>query len=179
MPTNNSPSLAATEPSYNPAQLIKDGQIVANEWTCLTSVPEEGTALPSGKLLVPLALWQQRRDELSQAEAVGVWLDVDQSPKLIADDLPQLSLVAVNFPVFTDGRGFSYARELREQHQYQGEIRAIGAFLRDQLHYLRRCGVNSFALETAELEPALESLQVFSDAYQASIDSPEPLFRRR
>ena len=85
----------------------------------------------------------------------------------------------VNFPVFTDGRGFSYARELRERG-LRGELRAGGHFIRDQLTYLQRCGFNAFQMaDEAELEAALASLADFSEHYQASIDQPLPLFRRR
>ena len=90
-----------------------------------------------------------------------------------------LSFVAVDFPKFMDGRGFSYARELREQRRYQGEIRAVGDFIRDQLFYMKRCGFSSYALPSDELEAALASLNDFSESYQSSVDQPLPLFRRR
>ena len=170
---------STNEPCYNPATVIRDGEVIANEWQWLPADTTEGTELPEGKLIVPLHLWQRCREQLQDRSGLGVWLDSDQPPALIAGDLDRFELVAVNFPVFTDGRGFSYGRELREQHGFSGELRAIGAFIRDQLHYLRRCGFNAFALETAEQQSALDSLRVFSEAYQASIDQPEPLFRRR
>ena len=103
----------------------------------------------------------------------------DESPKLIADSLDALPMVAIDFPKFADGRGFSYARELREQHRFEGEIRAIGDFMRDQLFYLQRCGVNSFALDNDGLEAALASLKDFDECYQPGVDQPLPLFRRR
>jgi uncharacterized protein (DUF934 family) len=95
------------------------------------------------------------------------------------EHLDDLALVVINFPVFTDGRGFSYARELRERG-FKGELRASGNFIRDQLTYLRRCGFNAFSMaDDAQLASALDSLSDFSESYQAAPDQPLPLFRRR
>lgn len=119
--------------------------------------------------------------ELAVAEGgqLAVILQPDQPPSIIADRLDELSLVAINFPAFTDGRGFSTARELRELG-FSGEIRAMGFFIRDQLFYMQRCGFNAFQFaQDTDLESCLASLSDFSDAYQASIDQPEPLFLRR
>ena len=102
-----------------------------------------------------------------------------QAPAPLLPYLVEIELDAVNLPVFTDGRGFSYARELRERG-YRGELRATGHFLRDQLTYLRRCGFDAFQMaDETDLEAALERLEDFSEHYQASIDQPLPLFRRR
>jgi uncharacterized protein (DUF934 family) len=140
-------------------KLIKDGAVVEDSW--------------SGELLTPEQLPDARGNDL------GVILEPDQPPSMIQSSLERVALVAVNFPVFTDGRGFSYARELRELG-FEGEIRAVGSFIRDQLFYLKRCGFNAFQLEgEADLDACLGSLGDFSDAYQASVDQPEPLFRRR
>ena len=159
-----------------PHRIIKDDQIIEDNWIVLAKDAEE---VPEGQVIVPCGLWQKQRDQLTGRGSLGVWLDSDESPKLIANDLEQFDLVAVNFPVFTDGRGFTYGRELREQHDYRKEVRAIGDFMRDQLFYLRRCGFNAFALENTSIDAALESLSVFSDSYQAAIDQPQPRFRRR
>jgi len=159
-----------------PHKIIKDNLIVEDNWTVLAKDAEN---VPEGAFIVPYTLWQKQKDQLTGRGSLGVWLDSDESPKLIANDLDQFDLVAINFPVFTDGRGFTYGRELREQHGYNKEIRAIGDFMRDQLFYLHRCGFNAFALENTSIEAALESLSVFSDSYQAAIDQPQPRFRRR
>lgn len=159
-----------------PHKIIKDDLIVEDNWTVLDKDAENA---PEGAVIVPYNLWQEKKDQLTDRGSLGVWLDSDESPKLIANDLDQFELIAINFPVFTDGRGFTYGRELREQHGYTNEIRAIGDFMRDQLFYLRRCGFNAFALENTSIEAALDSLSVFSDSYQAAIDQPQPRFRRR
>ncbi len=94
-------------------------------------------------------------------------------------NLEQIELIVINFPAFTDGRGFSYARHLRERG-YRGELRAGGHFIRDQLTYLRRCGFDAFQMaDEPDLEAVLESLSDFTEFYQAADDQPLPLFRRR
>lgn len=159
-----------------PTKIIKDATIVDDNWQLLE---KDSNSIPEGAVIVPLAIWQSEKEQLSGREQIGVWLDSDESPSLIADELEHFQLIAVNFPAFADGRGFSYGRELREKHGYTGEIRAIGQFMRDQLYYLQRCGFNAFELNGFELEPALNSLKDFSESYQAGIDQPTPLFRRR
>ena len=116
---------------------------------------------------------------LENKDNSAVQLEPDQAPAALLADLDKLSTVAINFPAFTDGRGFSYARELRERG-YKGELRATGHFIRDQLHYLSRCGFNAFEFDNEpSLADALQSLDDFSEHYQASPEQPNPLFRRR
>lgn len=158
-------------------QLIKHGAVQNDSWQLLREVPEG--ELPAGQIIVPQPYWQANREALLTRGNVAVWLASDQAPALIADDLAQLPLVAIDFPLFTDGRGFSYGRALREHHGYKAEVRAIGQFLRDQLYYLSRCGFDAFAIETADPQAAIDSLYDFSDSYQAAIDQPQPRFRRR
>ncbi|HUH37156.1 MAG TPA: DUF934 domain-containing protein [Spongiibacteraceae bacterium] len=166
-------------PDISPAEIIRDGQRVPNRHILLGERDAVDIEIPDGPLIVPLALWQARQAELRGRADLGVWLDSDQPPAAIAADLEAFTVIAINFPVFTDGRGFSYARALRKRHHYKGELRAIGPFIRDQLFYMHRCGFNAYALATDDLDSALQSLEVFSDAYQASYDRAEPLFRRR
>lgn len=164
-------------------KLIKDGAIVPNEWTLLDK-PEGDAAsqeVPAGKVIVPLSVWLAQKESLQQRSDIGVWLDSGELASELGDDAKNLPLVAVHFPLFMDGRGFSTARLLRERFGFAGELRAIGYFLRDQLCYLKRCGVNAFEFTHNEisLEDALESLNDFTEYYQASVDQPLPLFRRR
>lgn len=159
-----------------PNKIIKDGAVVDDKWQVLDA---EATEVPDGAVIVPLSLWNEQKDALAQRDQLGIWLNSDESPQLIADSLASFAVIAINFPAFADGRGFTYGRELREQHKYQGEIRAIGEFIRDQLFFLKRCGFNAFALDGVDLDNALDSFADFSDAYQAAIDQPEPLFKRR
>jgi len=81
---------------------------------------------------------------IARDSAVGVCLASSEAPSEIADDLPHLSLVALDFPAFTDGRAYSSARLLRERHEYRGEVRAVGDVLIEQLHFMDRAGFDSF-----------------------------------
>lgn len=161
-----------------PEMIIKNRQVVPNPWQRLTADTPVDITLPAEEtsIIVPLSLWQARREELLQRPVLGLCLEPDEDPSLIAADLEHFAVIAVHFPVFTDGRGFSAARLLRERYAYKGEIRAVGAFIRDQLFYLQRCGVDAFALETSDPHAALASLDDFSIAYQAAVDRP-PHFR--
>jgi uncharacterized protein (DUF934 family) len=163
-------------------QLIKNGEVVSDSWLLLREISATDTAaaeLPSGKIIVPANYWLEHRESLIARGDAAVWLGSDQAPALIADDLELLPLIAIDFPIFTDGRGFSSGRTLREHYGYKGEVRAIGEFIRDQLYYLSRCGFDAFALTTSDPHAALASLSDFSNGYQASIDQPTPHFRRR
>ncbi len=165
-------------------KLIKDRAIVEDQWQLLDKPEGEATAaeVPAGQVIVPLSVWQAQKETLSaRTGEIGVWLDSDETADQLGGDAKALPLVAVNFPAFADGRGFSAARLLRERYGFTGELRAIGHFVRDQLCYLKRCGVNAFrfADESVDLTSAMESLDDFTESYQTSVDQPIPLFRRR
>lgn len=167
----------------NGPKLIKDGAIVENTWELLAKPEGEASevAVPAGQMIVPLSVWKAQQAQLSQRSDVGVWLDSDEVAEDIGEDANRFAVIGVNFPGFMDGRAFSTARILRERYGFKGELRAVGNFIRDQLCYLRRCGVNAFAFAKPEtdLEAALKSLNDFNEYYQASVDQPLPLFRRR
>ena len=159
----------------------RDARVEAEVWRYAGLPGEEETTLPAGRVVVPLSLWLEKRDELAaRREPVGVWLKPDDEPAALAADLSQLALIAVYFPKFADGRGYSTAFLLRTRHGYKGELRAIGDVGRDQLFLLRRCGFDSFAL-AAHRDPdtAVAGLNDFSLPYQGSVDDPLPLFRKR
>lgn len=158
--------------------LLKNGSIVEDSWQLL-GAEEASQTLPDTNIIVPLQTWLALRESLSQRNALGVWLDSDEQVSEIADDLSTLAIVAINFPAFADGRGFSLARILRDQFRYDGEIRAIGDVLVDQLFYMQRCGFDAFALrDDQNPDVAIEALSTFSERYQAASDQPTPLFRR-
>ena len=163
------------------AKLIKDGAIVDNEWTLLTQQQVDESGVPAtGAVIVPLAVWLADKAALQARKDVAVWLDAGEEPEALADDLAALPMIAINFPVFRDGRGYSYARELRQRFNYQGEIRAIGDVLQDQLFYMWRCGFNAYDVRAdRDLEEALRGLNVFTVTYQGDVHTPEPIYRRR
>jgi uncharacterized protein (DUF934 family) len=109
-----------------------------------------------------------------------VVLEPTDDPRSLAERLPGLKVVAVNFPKYGDGRGYSIGRLLRERYGYRGELRAIGVVARDHLQLLAQCGFDSFQLREGEdAQAALAGLDDFSESYQASAAQPVPLFRRR
>jgi len=161
-------------------RLIKHRAIVEDRWTLLRdagSLSDVPTGVP---VIVPLALWLQERVALATRGEVGVWLKPDDDPELLAEDAEGLPLIAIDFPKFGDGRGYSTARLLRSRYVFAGELRAIGDVLHDQLYFLHQCGFDAFAVRTdRSLEDALKGLADFSDGYQATVRQPVPLFRRR
>ena len=103
--------------------IIKQGQLRPDDWNLLRQ--DENGQLPEtaagGNVIVPLADWLERRAFWrSHAARVGVWLSPDDDPARLLADLPELELIAVDFPAFTDGRGYSHARLLRERYAYRG-----------------------------------------------------------
>ena len=164
------------------AAIIRQRQVVADSWQLLKPAADGTVALPDdGDVIVPLAVWRSQRDALlDRAGGLGVWLDANDDPAHIAGDLAHFAVIAVNFPQFTDGRGYSIGRLLRERYGWRGELRAVGDVLRDQLFYLTRCGFDAFVLRDGEdANAALAAFDDFSEGYQASVERPQPLFRRR
>ncbi|CAG4888175.1 DUF934 domain-containing protein [Paraburkholderia saeva] len=169
------------------ASIIKNRAIVSDDWTVVRAA-EDGTlpaveALPAGKVIVPFALWTASRDALTASRNAGeiaVWLEPDSDPADIVGDFEKVALIAIDFPVFRDGRGYSIARLLRERYGYKGEIRAIGDVLRDQVRLMYRCGFDAFAVrEDRDISDAMKAFDDFTVQYQGAVDDPLPLFRRR
>jgi uncharacterized protein (DUF934 family) len=171
------------------AKIIKDKRLQDDAWQVLPLSEEQtpeallALELPENPVLVPLALWRLRADELcprANAGTLGVWLAPGDDPKEIADDVDNFAVIGVSFPKFADGRGFSTGRLLRERYGYKGELRAFGDISRDQLFYLSRVGFNSFVFPAGrDAEDALPSFNDFPETYQGATDRPDPLFRRR
>ena len=168
--------------SDTPTYLIKNKTIVADDWVTLR--PERGTApdsvtIPEGKIIVPLVVWQNRKAELKSRTHIGVWLASDERPEELAEDIDHFTVIAVDFPKFADGRGYSIAFNLRSRLGYTGELRAIGDILRDQLFYLSRVGFDAFSPRPErKIEDVIKGLDDFSVKYQTSWDEKAPLFRR-
>jgi uncharacterized protein (DUF934 family) len=152
--------------------LIKlvDGQarLVDDPWTLLREAQE---SLPSGPLILPLALWR---------EEDGLLLQPDDEVEALVPLFDRLPLIAIDFPSFRDGRGYSQAYLLRTRLGWRGELRAVGDVLRDQLSHMRQCGFDAFAVrEDKSAEDALKGLAGVSVLYGRSVIEPRPLYRRR
>lgn len=161
--------------------IIKNKAITTAAWQRLTLADIDANGLPaSGKVMVPLAYWQAHKAELlARADGACVWLDAGEEPAELADDLPQLDIIGLNFPHHKDGRSYSYARELRARFGYEGDILAFGDVLRDQMFYMQRVGFNVFEPRAdRDIEIALEGLSDFSLAYQGDVHDARPIWRR-
>jgi uncharacterized protein (DUF934 family) len=164
-------------------QIIKGREVVADDWSVLRldeGETPETVELPAGKLIVPLKVWEARREELAARPQIGLWFASDELAQTVKDELDKFAVIAVDFPKFSDGRGYSIAYNLRKRLGYTGELRAIGDVLRDQLFQMYRCGFDAYATrQDRSIQDALKGLSVFSETYQASVDQPLPLFRRQ
>ena len=162
--------------------IIKNKAIVADDWTVLRlqeNEAAESVQVAAGKVIVPLKVWQAQRGALQQRKKIGVWLASDERPEELQGDIGKFAVIAVDFPKFSDGRGYSIAFNLRVRLGYTGELRAIGDVLRDQLFYMQRVGFDAFAPRPdRKIEDALKGLSDFSEVYQTSFDPKLPLFRR-
>lgn len=165
--------------------IIKNKALVDDDWQIVRLNDDdtvENTVIPEGKVIVPLKVWLAQRAMLQQrAERgeLGVWLASDERPEDLKEDLSKFPVIAVDFPKFSDGRGYSIAYNLRARLGFDGELRAIGDVLRDQLFYMQRVGFDAFAPRPdRSLQDVLKGFNDFSEVYQASFDQKKPLFRR-
>ena len=151
-------------------------EIVVDDWAHLGEEAAEGAALiiPLAALRAEPGRWQKWRGPL------GVRLAPADAVEEVAEDLPRLGLIAVEFPNAGDGRGYSQGRLLRERLGFRRELRALGAGVRrDQVFLLARCGFDSIELAAGEdLNAARSALSSYSVGYQPG--APEaPLYRQR
>lgn len=147
-------------------KIIKDHQIIENTWTFVADDHE----LIKGNVSVTLGRWKKDKAQiLQQQQKIGIRLYPTDTVADLANDLEKIDLIELDFPVFKDGRGFSQARLLRGRYHFQGEIRATGNYMVDQIYYLSRVGVNAFEIKNHDLiNTALTVLNDFSVTYQPS-----------
>jgi len=143
-----------------PEALIRDGRVVpfeAVEWLSLGDLPAHFGETGLSVLLQP-----------------------DHDPVRLAPSLGSIARIAVHFPKFTDGRGYSTAYLLRRRLGWKGELRAVGDVHRDQLFYLSRSGFNAFVLSDGrDAHAAVAAFKGFSSPYQSAADQAVPVFRLR
>jgi uncharacterized protein (DUF934 family) len=175
-----------------PRQLLRDNQIVIDDWQYLTEL-EPGVAtgvaaaaaaapvvaptatIEGAGLIIPFDRWRTERDRwLAHPGRLGVVLLPAHKVEQLAPDLAHFALVAAEFPGPTDGRGYTQGRLLRERYQFRGELRAAGYVRRDQLFFLARCGFNSFQLAENELAGAATAFSTYTAEYQPANDEGLP-----
>lgn len=155
-------------------KLIKNGEFVPNPWVIAEPGAIENL---TDYTLVHVKDWAH---VAQTGKICGLWLSADDGLDSLPAGLKNIPVVAINFPAFMDGRGFSIARQIREQKNYPGELRAIGNFIQDQVFMMKRCGFDAYLVaDDADLESFKTTLGILTDYYQAAVDEPRPLFRRR
>jgi uncharacterized protein (DUF934 family) len=162
--------------------ILKHGALQPNEWLNVA----DDQPLPEGKpAVVSLDRWLKEREALigrpgPNRGPIGIRLKSDQSPLAIAEDLERFPLIVLEFPKFTDGRGYSQARMLRQRLGFKGELRATGNVLRDQYLFMDRCGIDAIEVaDDAKVGGYLDSLGEFSIWYQPAADQRPTVLARR
>lgn len=158
--------------------LIKQGVEIADDWQ---QVPD-GEVLPAhGKVVISLARWQAEKPQLEQRNApLGLSLPNTADPTELGQDVQRFAVILLHFPKFSDGRAYSQARLLRERLGYDGELRATGNVLRDQLLYMHRAGFDAFEMARPDAAQvyaaALAEMGVF---YQPTGDGRRTALQQR
>ncbi|HYG27641.1 MAG TPA: DUF934 domain-containing protein [Caulobacteraceae bacterium] len=145
-----------------------------------TDVTDED-AIPEGPVILSLARFQAEGDALIGANRpVGVRIEATEAIEDLAYDLPRIAVVALVFPKFRDGRHYSAARLLRERYNYSGEIRAVGDVLREQAHFMLRCGFDAFIPADGSTPEEWAGVgSRYRHVYQRATDERIPAFEER
>lgn len=157
--------------------LIKHGAESDDPWDY---VEDETDLSEGGYFTVRLSRFLAEAPTLSDRNTrVGVRLAPDDEIDELVPYLQQIQLIEIDFPRYTDGRGYSQAQLLRRRHGYEGELRAVGHVLRDQIFYMYRSGIDAYETARADLSSVLEALKEFSEVYQPGAGGQVPVFRKR
>jgi uncharacterized protein (DUF934 family) len=148
-------------------RVLRQREIVADDWRHLAessaeSMSEESLIVPLATLRAHPSAWTSRRGRL------GVQIAPADKVEDVALELARLALVAVEFPLPSEGRGYTQGRLLRERFGFTGELRAVGAAVkRDIIFTLARCGFDTFEVAPGEdLQAAARALDRYTVAYQ-------------
>ena len=158
-------------------KLLKSGAFAADAFNTIA----DDTALPEGAVIVSLARFEKERETLlARNTPIGMRLKSDENPTRLGADVNRLSLVALEFPKFRDGRAFSWARMLRTRLGFKGEIRAVGDFLFDQLSYQHRVGFDAWEVpDHFTVEMFNTALAEMTDVYQPAADGKKTIRQLR
>lgn len=130
---------------------IEGGRTAGDNWL---EVADGDLLPPAGDVIVSLRRWLDEREALNARHGrLGLRIRGGEDLAPLAADLGRFALIAVEFPTYSDGRGYSTARLLRLRHGFTGELRAVGDVRRDQVDMMRRCGFDSL-VPAAGQDPA-------------------------
>lgn len=155
--------------------LLSNREVVADNWTLIN----EETLDQTGDIIVPLALYLENQDTLTSRDGqVGIKVNGDDDIDFLVENLDKFPLVAIDFPAFRDGRGFSIAR-LLVRAEYKGEIRATGDIGQDRFAYLERCGFTAIEVADDVFKPEmLKSFDEISNYYQSAADKVRAVYHQ-
>jgi uncharacterized protein (DUF934 family) len=154
-----------------PKLINQAGELIGDPWLTYAG---DAHAMPVGScVLLPLTEFREFAGTWkNHAKALGVLLSPSDDPASIANDFDKLRVIAIDFPSFTDGRGYSIAQQLRTRYGWTGELRAVGDIQRDQVFLLSRAGFDAFALrDDQDVDVSRRGFTDFSLAYQHSADT--------
>jgi uncharacterized protein (DUF934 family) len=158
--------------------LVREKEIVEDRWVHVA----DGEDIPlDSAIIVSADRWLADRASLVHRNApIGIRLRNDQSPEDMGEDLYRFGVVALEFPAFKDGRAYTQARLLRERYRFDGEVRAFGDVLRDQLLFMQRCGIDAFEIrKQADAEAFRKAVNEISVFYQPAADGRLPVSAQR
>ncbi|MGH1463404.1 MAG: DUF934 domain-containing protein [Neptuniibacter sp.] len=155
--------------------LLINREVVADNWTLIN----EETLDQTGDIIVPLALYLENKDSLDNREGqLAIQINGDDELDEVLSNLDKFPLIAVDFPAFRDGRGFSIAR-LLIRAGYKGEIRATGDVGRDRIAYMERCGFTAIQIsDDIFKEDMLSAFTEVSNYYQSATDSNRAVYHQ-
>jgi uncharacterized protein (DUF934 family) len=155
-------------------KIVSDQAVIAqDEWPLI----EDGEPIIGDRAIISLPRLLESGDDIAQFKGqLGVVLRAGtkqgEDVRDLQSALDRLAIIMIEFPIYRNGRGFSSARILRDELGFQGEIRAIGDVLFDQLLFMKRCGIDAFEVDASlTLEKFNKAISVFSDSYQPAADS--------
>ncbi len=164
--------------------LFKDGKFIADPWRAWAEDDQPANVRYTH---VPLPVFLENREAfLANPHPLGLLVNPGDKVEDVAEDVARFASIAVAFPAFTDGRGYSSARLLVERFGFKGELRAVGDVLHDQIPHMWRCGFTALVVSHAATRKALEenriaAVTLFMQPVGASVEVPagtRPFLRR-
>ena len=144
-------------------------------------VEADGLIPDGGGAILPLARLETDGPRLlDEGRPLGVLLQPDEAVETLAYDLPRLSVVALAFPKYRDGRPYSAAVLIRTRYGFSGELRAVGDVLREQAGPMARCGFDAFVpADGSTADDWAGAASRYRHVYQRSADARPPAFVER
>ncbi len=147
-------------------------------WVYLSELSQQ--TVDHDYLIVPWQDWQADPESFSHIQHLAIQFPNDGDLEVLKNQLDQIQMLVLDFPAFTDGRSYSIASTLKQQYYYQGELRATGDILPDQIHFMWRCGFDSLEVKDDSLaEVIINKSPPFTAFYQTAIKGERPIYKQR